>query len=270
MDLVVWIATCLSLFFGKILTSMVTHRMNLPHKFLIISLLYCFSAADLVSQLNPVYLQVQKNRKAISKGRREIRPGLTIVEFYVDMGYDDAILARLKKVGVDVEGTLQETNLNEKEKAVRSDCIVIGRVIRLEHPCDTSNGKTSPTYNTIAYVGVEEFLRNDYHMKKGVIPVMLHSGPMQQYIEEILLTYDEHVLLFLSAIGVLSYAEYNSRPEDYNKLIEDATIRFRISGYGKYLISSGKVNCNADKESKNLIDVKNDIKTIVNAIKKTR
>jgi hypothetical protein len=56
------------------------------------------------NSLLPVYLQVQKNRKVISKGRREIKPGLTFVEYYADMGYNDATLARLKKVGVDVEG----------------------------------------------------------------------------------------------------------------------------------------------------------------------
>jgi hypothetical protein len=241
--------------------------MNLINKFTCLSLFFCICTAEMAAQYNPVYIQLQKNRKMISKGRREIKPGLAIVEYYVDMGYDDSTLARLKIAGVDVEANLFKRDLNEKEKAVRSDCIIIGTVVMLEHPSATPEGTTRPFYGAAAYVNVEEFLRNDYHVSKGVIPVLIESN----VVGAITLKPGEHVLLFLSAWSVITNFEYNTSPDYYAKMIRDTTIRFEIVGYeGKYLITSNKVNCNADKESKNLIDVKKDIKTIVGAIKKPR
>jgi hypothetical protein len=223
------------------------------------------------AQLNPVYLQMQKNRKTITKGRREIKPGLTIVEYYVDMGYDDATLRRLKKIGVDVEGTLQKRALNDKEKAVRSDCIVIGKVARLEHPYDTTGGRTTPEYNTIAYVEVEEYLRNDYHLTQKTIPIMIQSGPRVTRMGEIELHTDEHVLLFLSASSVIANAEYNTPPAYFKIVIQDTTMRFNILGFdGKYIFYSDKVWCSPERGSRSLIDVKKDIATVVAAIKKPR
>jgi hypothetical protein len=245
--------------------------MNLVHKIFVWSALLCIFATDMTAQLNPVYLQIQKNRKAISKGRHEIRPGLTFVEYYVDMGYDDATLARLKKIGVDVEGTLFKRELNEKEKAVRSDCIVIGTVVRLEHPNDTTGGRTTPEYNTIAYIDVEEYLRNDYHLTQSTIPVVIQSGPQVERIGEIKLQTDEHVLLFLTATGVIAYAEYNTPPAYFKKVIQDTTVRFEILGFdGKYVFFSDKVWGSPERGSRSLFEVKKDIQTVVAAVKRAK
>ncbi len=57
-------------------------------------LILCFFySLELVAQVNPVYKEVQKNRKVITKGRRQARPDVTIIELFVDLGYDDSTLA---------------------------------------------------------------------------------------------------------------------------------------------------------------------------------
>lgn len=239
-------------------------RMNQFNIIFFMLLFLCICAAETTSQFNPVYLQIQKNRKAISKGRREVKPGIIIAEYYVELGYDDSILARLKKAGVEVEANLFKRDLNEKEKAVRSDCIVIGTVVRFEHPEPTQEDSMRPIYGTTAFVKVDEFLRNDYHISNDVIPVLIESN----VVGALTLKPNERVLLFLSAWSVITNWEYNTSPAYYAKMIRDTTIRFEIVGYdGKYLISSDNMNCIADKESRNLIDIKNEIKTIVTAIK---
>jgi hypothetical protein len=241
--------------------------MNFSRMTLGLTLLLCICAADLTAQLNPVYLQIQKNRKAISQGRREVKQGLTVTEYYVDMGYDDATLARLKKVGVDVKANLFKRDLNEKEKAVRSDCIIIGTVVRLENPPAKPEGTMRPFYTTTAYVSVEEFLRNDYRVTKGVIPVLIESN----IVGAITLKTDEHVLLFLSAWSVITNFEYNTSTDYYAKMIRDTTIRFEIMGFdGKYVFFSDKVWSSPERGSRSLLDVKKDVQAVVAAIKRPK
>ncbi|HLP81185.1 MAG TPA: hypothetical protein VK141_04210 [Nitrosomonas sp.] len=141
--------------------------------------IFCFIFVFLIgtrveAQTNPVYRDVQNNRKVITKGRREIKPNLTIVESFVDLGYDDTTLARLKEAGADIEKLYAVPKWNNKVRAAISDCIIIGTVIKKEYPWYASH---ELPFRTIAHVRVDEFLRNDFHVPASDLQVMINSGP---------------------------------------------------------------------------------------------
>ncbi|MGE5315627.1 MAG: hypothetical protein ACM3Q4_13120, partial [Acidobacteriota bacterium] len=118
--------------------------------------------------------------------------------------------------------------------------------------------------STIAYIGVEEYLRNDYNLPKGKIPVMIVSGPTRQLVSEETLELGEHVLLFLSAKYLFVFTDALMQ-EKMPELINDPTIRFRlIPQKGKYVIQSDSVLNNGIV--KKLDTVQSDIMTIVNIV----
>jgi hypothetical protein len=215
--------------------------------------------SDTAAQKNVVYKTMQRYKGTDSKSRL-MRMGVDkfMAESLVDLGYDDSTIVKLRTIGVDLPGlSSKEGKLDEKEKGALSDCIVIGTVARIEHP------KGNIPYQTIAFVDAEEFLRNDYHVSKSQIPVMIVSGPTRTMIPEDTLGLGEHVVLFLSARSLIVFAHHNL-PAYYSQLINDSTIGFRILGEGKYRIESGKVFRGGYQKS--LTQVKDEIKTVLKVL----
>jgi hypothetical protein len=184
-------------------------------------------------------------------------------EFLSSFGYNDTIISNLKKIGVDF-ALLRSIygHSNDKIFAALSDCIVIGTVERKEYPL-----KEDDFFHTIAYIKVEEFLRNDYNLSKSEIPVMVRSGPtfskliMMQEGEDTL-RIGENVLVFLSAHSLIMFAYNNQMDKLYEELLNDPIIRFKI--VAKYNLEDGKVI--GRNSVKDLTNVKDDINTILKAI----
>jgi hypothetical protein len=230
---------------------------------LLIYFIFIFSTAQ--AQLNPVYkVMIERGwTPLLSNDKRELTHEQMDKEYISSMGYNDTIISNLKKIGVDF--TWLRTmygHLDEKYFAALSDCIVIGTVKRKEYPMEEDD-----FFHTIAYIKVEEFLRNDYNLSKSEIPVMIHSG--QTSSGEILiqegedtLRIGENVLLFLSAHGLIMFAYNNQIDKLYDELINDPIISFKIRA--KYDLKDGKVI--GRDGVKDLIVVKDDINTVIKAI----
>lgn len=236
--------------------------MNKYYKLLLLTLLI-FSHAE--AQINPVYkIMIERGWTPLSGNEfRELTYKQKDKKYIFSMGYDDKIISNLKKVGVDF--TLLRAmygDLNEKILAALSDCIVIGVVKRKEYPMVEDN-----FFHTIAYIKVEEFLRNNYNLSKSKIPVIIHSGPtssggiMMQEGEDTL-RIGENVLLFLSANELIYESKVNNQHKLFNQLINDPVIRFGVRG--KYNLKDGKA---IGKNSvRKLTDVRDDINIILEAI----
>lgn len=230
---------------------------------LLIYFIFIFSTAQ--AQLNPVYkVMIERGwTPLLSNDKRELTHEQMDKEYISSMGYNDTIISNLKKIGVDF--TLLRTmygHLDEKYFAALSDCIVIGTVKRKEYPMEEDD-----FFHTIAYIKVEEFLRNDYNLSKSEIPVMIRSGPTSS--GEILiqegedtLRIGENVLLFLSAHGLIMFAYNNQIDKLYDELINDPIISFKIRA--KYDLKDGRVI--RRDNAKDLVDVKDDINTVIRAI----
>ena len=229
--------------------------------------LACFLMLLIVSateaQINPVYQKMMQNgwRYPFGDGFRKLTASEVDTEFCRSMGYDDTTVANLKKMGVNVmERWKPSVVWDEKAWAALSDCIVIGTVLRIEHPFARNFW-----YHTVAYVQVEEFLRNDYGLPKGQVAVLEVSGPTGQpgesveQIGEDTLSIGEHVLLFLSASSLITFAANNNLHDLYNYLINDSTIRFRM--LAKYDIRSGQVFSKRGKRT--LSDAENEINKVL-------
>ena len=179
------------------------------------------------------------------------------------MGYNDSIVLNLKKIGVDISKLFHVYKpFDEKALTTLSDCIVIGTVERKEYPLQEDD-----FFHTIAYIKVEEFLRNDYNLSKSEIPVMIRSGPTASegrmiQVGEDTLKIGENVLLFLSANELIYESKVNNQHKLYNQLINDPVIRFGVRE--KYNLEYGKVI--ARNSVKNLADVRDDINTVLKAI----
>ncbi len=189
---------------------------------------------ELQAVRNPIYKsllsRVQNSRnldrlKAIGFKESE-------AEWYAAMGYSDTAIRALKINGL------------QFHKAVFSDCIVIGTVSYLEY-----DSSYTP-YHTIAYVSVDTFLRNDYNITNRMIPVVMQSGPLGRGISTRLTPEDElgqgdHVLLFLSALGLLVDRQYELPRYSgyYEKMLQDEKIRFVITGSsgGTFWIAGDRV-----------------------------
>ncbi len=217
------------------------------------------------AQINPVYkIMIERGWTPLSKNdKTELTHEQMDKEFIIIMGYNDTIISNLRNIGVDLS-LLRSMygHYNEKIIAALSDCIVIGTVERKEYPLQEDD-----FFHTIAYIKVEEFLRNDYNLPKNEIPVMIHSGPTASegimiQVGEDTLKIGEKVLLFLSANELIYESKVNNQHKLYNQLINDPVIRFGVRG--KYNLEDGKV---IERNSvKNLADVRDDINTVLKAI----
>ncbi len=217
------------------------------------------------AQINPVYQKMLQNgwKYPFENGFRKLTPPEIDTEFLASMGYNDTTVANLKKLGVDlIERWKKSTVWDEKNRTALSDCIIIGTVSRIEHPFGEKFW-----FHTLAYIQVEEFLRNDYHLQKEQIPVLIASGPtgagetMMQMGEDTL-SVGEHVLLFLSASSLITFAANNNMRDLYDYLINDSVVKFKIGA--KYDIRDGKISNKA--RERNLPEVRDEIRTVVTAL----
>ncbi|MFZ1080625.1 MAG: hypothetical protein WAO19_01720 [Candidatus Kryptoniota bacterium] len=227
--------------------------MSKTHLACLLMLLIISSAG---AQTNPVYHRMVQNgwKYPFEKGFRKLTPHEVDAEFNSSMGYDSATVANLKKIDVDTE----------EKAAALSDCIVIGTVSKIEHP-----SWPRPWYHTVAYVQVDEFLRNDYGLPKGEVAVLEVSGPtgrpheVMEQIGEDTLSAGEHVLLFLSASGLITFAADNNMRDLYNYLINDSTVSFQK--LAKYDIESGQV-LSKNKPLSTLFSLQDEIDTVLKVV----
>jgi len=221
--------------------------------------------AGAVAQVNPVYQRMLKNgwRYPFGNGFRKLAPAQLDAEACSSMGYDDTTVANLRKLNVDILGRWKTHDWDEKMWTALSDCIVTGTVSRIEHP-----SWPRPWFHTVAYVQVEQFLRNDYGLPKGEVAVVEVSGPTGRSGERVInigedtLSVGEHVLLFLGASSLITFASDNNMRDLYNHLINDPMISFEL--LAKYDIKSGAVFFKGRKESPS--NVQEDVTTILNVI----
>jgi hypothetical protein len=195
--------------------------------------------------------------------KTELTPEQMDKRFITSLGYNDSVVSALQKIGVDFsQSHTQSWWWNEKNLTAISDCIVIGTVTKKEYPLHED-----AFFHTIAYVKVEQFLRNDYHLPKAQLPVMIASGPthsggkMIQEGEDTL-KIGEHILLFLSASGLIMLTNDNHMYKLYDKLINNPIVRFRIKA--KYSLVDGKVM--GRNSLKDLTSVRDDISIVMNTI----
>jgi len=217
------------------------------------------------AQVNPVY-KVMIERGWIpfpNDDKIELTPEQMDKRFITSMGYNDSVVSALQKIGVDFSKFhSQSWWWNEKNLTAISDCIVIGTVMRNEYPMEKD-----AFFSTVAYVQVEEYLRNDYKIPISQIPVMIVSGPISSELRRIqegedTLKIGENVLLFLSANEIIYESNVNNQHKLYDQLINDPVIRFGVRG--KYNVEDEKV---IERNSvKNLVDIRKEINTVMKAI----
>jgi hypothetical protein len=223
------VAVLLALFFAPLTIAQVNH--------------FRVSAIDTDKTIhaNRVYQKI--HRQALSGAADRIEKmgaGKYAADFLSDLGYTDTTINDLRKNGVDLLRLPTRNLWGVEIQAALSDCIVIGTVSRITHPEDES------WFQTVAYVKVERFLKNNYSLVDKEIPIMIVSGPTRTLIGEDTLGQWEHVLLFLSASSLIRSASYNM-PDLYNRLVRDSTVRFEIKG--KYVVGSGKITTVGGKMS---------------------
>ena len=208
--------------------------MYIALRYYFVTFLMLMIVSDGAAQINIVFKTIKRYKSTGSESRL-VRMGLDKreAEFLSEIGYDDTTITNLRNIGVDLPGRRYSTRWDEKVQAALSDCIVVGSVDSIEHP----QGKTP--YHTIAYVDAEYFLRNDYNVSKYRIPIMIESGPNYTRVPDDTLGLGNHVLLFLSSSSLINFAHHFLQ-DYYNQLINDSTVRFRISGGGKYLLKPGE------------------------------
>ena len=234
-------------------------------KYCAVLLLTLFIFSTLDAQVNPVY-KVMIERGWIPSSISEkikLTHEQMDKDFTIIMGYNDTTISNLKKIGIDFALLhIMYGRLNEKIIAALSDCIVIGTVERKEYPL-----KEDDFFHTIAYIKVEEFLRNDYNISKSEIAVVIRSGPtssgeIMMQVGEDTLKIGENVLLFLNANELIYESKVNNQHKLYNQLINNPVIRFGVRG--KYNLEDGRV---IGRNSVNdLTDVRDDITTVLKAI----
>lgn len=224
-----------------------------------------YSAAD--AQINPVY------KKMIERGwipfseddKTEMSHEQLDKEFLIIMGYNDSTVYNLKKAEIDFSLLhKQNGNSNVKLMTLFSDCIVIGKVERKEYPLHEDD-----FFHTIAYIKVEEFLKNDYELKDSLIRVGIMSGPtVSNLILEVdgedTLKVGETVLLILSANAVINEAKINKRIRQYNRLINNPAIQFRT--FLKFELKDEKA-IRENNIIKTLASIRQDINSVLEVIK---
>ncbi len=239
--------------------------MSFIKKLLTVFLLTFFTVSIVEAQVNPVYkIMRQRGWTPLTKNNKTKLTGAQMRKnILISMGYNDSIISNLKKIGVDLlNPEIIYDYRNIKASIASSDCIIIGTVVRKEYPL-----KERATFHTIAYVQVEEFLRNDYNIPKDQIPVMIESGPTASggkmiAGDEDTLRIGEHALFFLTADQLIIYANYNEMFDLFDRLINDPTIRFRI--FTKYDLKDDQLI--TKYKFIDLSVVEDDVNTVMKAI----
>lgn len=243
--------------------------MNCIKKILPVILLTVLTVSIVEAQVNPVYkIMRQRGWTPLTKNNQTKLTGAQMRKnTLISMGYNDSTISNLKKIGVDLLNPKTRYYLgNIKALTASSDCIIIGTVVRKKYPL-TEN----IFFHTIAYVQVEEFLKNDYKLSPDQIPLMIRSGPMyngNKMVQEgeDTLRIGEHVLLFLSANLLILNANNNKMYDLFNQLINDPIVRFEI--FRKYNLKDRKIIGRSGVKS--LSDVKEDINKVIKVIRKSK
>ena len=241
--------------------------MKKKNKIIIIFTFLCalFFSFTCRAQINPVY-KIMKQRgwyAPVGAFQGKLTFAQMDTELLSSMGYNDTAAANLKKIGVDLFGFhTGRQHWTDKAFAALSDCIIIGMVTRIEHPF-----KEKSWFHTIAYVQVEEYLRNDYNLPKTQIPVLIMSGQAGKGLyaianEEDTLTIGEQVLLYLSATGLIVFASENHMNELYNYLVNDSKIQFEK--IAMFDIIDEKAF--SHRTVRNMEDLRQDIKDVLKAV----
>lgn len=215
------------------------------------------------AQVNKAYKTMLNNKNSKSEeGLMKMGADKYLASALASYGYNDTTIIRLRGIGVDLLNIKYHLPWNVKIWTALSDCIIIGTVSKIEHPF-----KENFWYHTLVFVKVEKFLRNDYNLPIGEIPILQVSGwtdsgkKYTKYGEDTL-GIGEHVLLFLSASAVFEFAKNNHLNDLYNQLVNDKNIKFRVEA--KYLIENGNV-VRKDRV-RSIAEVTNDIDTVLNVI----
>lgn len=235
---------------------------------LAIGLLTSLSFCSARAQVNPVYQKMLINgwRYPSDSARDYARmtPQEIRSQNFRNLGYDDTTLAHLKRAGLDISKLLRNRIFNKKLWTALSDCIVIGTVSKITYP-----SWPRPWYHTVVYIHVEKFLRNDYGLPEGDIAALEESGPsgrphiMVSRIGEHMLSVGEHVVLFLSARGLIAFAADNNLRSLYNELIAKSEVYFEI--LARYDIKTGMVFSRTKKESlQTVTDSVNSVLDVIN------
>lgn len=198
---------------------------------LIFSFLTLLSYSSARAQVNPVYKRMVQNGWSYpyKNGLKRLTGAKLDSEFLKSMGYSPTMVSKLKRAGITVVGFRKKRpTWDSKEWTALSDCIVIGTVSKIEHP-----SWARPFYNSVVYVRVDSFLRNDYGLAKEQVAVMQVSGPQGNGqvaldLSEPHWTVGEHVLLFLNASQLITYAANNNMHKLYTHLINSFKIRFQL------------------------------------------
>ncbi len=237
-------------------------------KVIFIDITFLFALVFLMTcqaQINPVYKIMKQRGWYAPVGA--FHGKLTIAQMHTELlsslGYNDTALANLEKIGVNLLG-LHTNRKKSKDKTIAalSDCIIIGTVTRVEYPF-----KENSWFHTIAYVQVEEYLRNDYNLPKTQIPVLIMSGQAGKDLYAIAngedtLAIGEHVLLYLSAAELIVMASENHMSELYNYLVNDSKIQFeKIAMFD--IIDEKAFSYSTVR---NLEDLRQDIKEVLKAV----
>lgn len=219
-------------------------------KIIPVCLLILFAASAATAQVNPVYRQMLRNGWSypFKNGFRMLTSPEIDSEFCRSMGYNSNTVDTLEKSGIRVVGRWKKRGpWGSKLWTALSDCIVIGSVSKIEHP-----SWAKPFYNSVVYVEVDSFLRNDYDLAKGRVAVMQISGPTGTGLiaidsQEPRWSIGEHVLLFLSASQLITFAANNDMQKLYSQLINSPEIRFQL--IARLGIKFDDVLCNGKRES---------------------
>lgn len=230
-------------------------------KVLVLGVMTLLSFSSAMAQVSPVYKKMVQNGWSYTPS--DAHHGFTSTELNLDylksLGYTKATIAHLEKAGIDIENIYRNRTFNKKIWTVLSDCIVIGTVSQI-----TYFPWGRPLYDVLARVRVDTFLENGYGLSKGNINVLQGSGPVGPHLVSTVygmpsLSTGEHVLLFLSADGLIFDAAVNSNERLYSKLANSPVIYFKI--LAKYDIRSGKVF--SDKKEDELGGVTDSIRSIL-------
>ncbi|MCL5020188.1 MAG: hypothetical protein M1339_00685 [Bacteroidetes bacterium] len=242
--------------------------MSLIRKSLTVSFLIFLGISVGCAQTNPVYRRMVQNgwKYPFGNGFRKLTPAQLDAEACTCMGYDDSTVANRKKIGVNVKERWKSMNWDNKMWTALSDCIVIGTVSRIEHP-----SWPRPWFHTVAYVQVDEFPRNDYGLPVGEVAVLEVSGPTGQgtarvtRIGEDTLSVGDHVLLFLSASGLITFASDNNMHALYSHLINDPKTWFEL--LARYDMKAGEAFSKTRRGSvASLSDIQDEIDTVLKTI----
>jgi len=152
-------------------------------------------------------------------------------QFLMEMGYTADVLKAFEPVaGVKVAEAILNPPYSIEMQTLLSDVVVHGKVASID-------SLLAPPYHSVVYIQVDEYLRNDYHLPLGKIPVLLISGPEGRYqvraSGEVTFTPGDEVYLFLTASSLYLELQLNnlaglkvleSKPDLYFRVTEMAGV----------------------------------------------